>query len=165
MRLQASVFGGSYLQDLPSDADVTGVQMQHGDVLMLTTDGVFDNLNNQEILNLITKRMVMSGAWIATDETGIAVSDDLDQLTALSSSSSSPEADPSTNATHSLQMVLASTIAGEAKRTSHNFRRDGPFAKEVQRYYPGDLYRGGKVDDICVLVAVAVDESRNQQDE
>lgn len=186
MRLQASIFGGDYLQDQPSDAAVKGIQMQHGDVLILTTDGVFDNLNNQEILKLVTKRMVLSGAWTATDQMGISVSDDLDQLTSLSSTtpqqhsvstSPSPSAidtdDPTShkpnntvdlpkNPIHSLQALLATTIAGEAKRASHNFRRDGPFAKEVQRYYPGDLFRGGKVDDICVLVVVAVEEGRGQ---
>lgn len=187
MRLQASIFGGDYLQDQPSDAAVTGIQMQHGDVLVLTTDGVFDNLNNQEILKLVTKRMVLSGAWTATDQMGISVSDDLDQLTSLSSTtpqqhsastSPSPSAidtdDPTShkpnntvdllkNPMHSLQALLATTIAGEAKRASHNFRRDGPFAKEVQRYYPGDWFRGGKVDDICVLVVVAVEEGRGQR--
>jgi serine/threonine protein phosphatase PrpC len=41
-------------------ARIRGVQMQHGDVLMVATDGVFDNLNNQDILKLVTSRMIFS---------------------------------------------------------------------------------------------------------
>lgn len=170
MRAQASVFGGAYLEDFPRDAAVTNVNMQHGDVLMLATDGVFDNLNNQEILKLVSSRMILSGAWTATPDNGISVLDNLGALTVpggLASAFPPPASSPE-NATDSatrlestltLQSLLAASIAGEAKIASLDFRRDGPFAKEAQRYYPGDHYRGGKVDDICVLVIVAVDES------
>ena len=57
---------------------------------------------------------------------------------------------------NSLQAVLAVAITGEAKLASLNTRADGPFAKEVQRYYPHEEFHGGKVDDICVVVAVVV---------
>lgn len=173
MRAQASVFGGAYLEDFPRDAAVTNVTVQHGDVLILATDGVFDNLNNQEILKLVSSRMIATGAWSATPDNGINVSQNLVSLTAsggLASAfpphashpgSQENAADQSTRieSTMTLQSLLAASIAGEAKIASLDFRRDGPFAKEAQRYYPGDHYRGGKVDDICVLVLVAVDES------
>ncbi|CAG7918205.1 unnamed protein product [Penicillium olsonii] len=167
MRAQANVFGGAFLEDFPKDASVTNVQMQHGDVLMLATDGVFDNLNNQDILKLITSRMVMTGAWTAT-ESGVGVSDNLRALAApggLAEALPTPPGSPMKDAEDSLadgvtlQSVLAATIAGEAKKASVDYRRDGPFAKEAQRYYPGDYYRGGKVDDICVVIVVAVDDS------
>ncbi|KAF7157119.1 hypothetical protein CNMCM5623_001107 [Aspergillus felis] len=183
MRAQASIFGGSFLEDSPRDAAVTNLHMQHGDVLMLATDGVYDNLNNQDILKLVTSRMILTGAWTATPELGIKVSDDLGALTAPdglasllpwpSSSSKSSVADTSTSGNvapssqihqhHTLQSLLASTVAGEAKRASMDSRRDGPFAKVAQRYYPGDWYRGGKVDDICVLMIVAVEEGRGHE--
>ncbi|KAJ5780842.1 hypothetical protein N7457_006002 [Penicillium paradoxum] len=172
MRAQASVFGGAFLEDFPRDASVTNIQMQHGDVLLIATDGVFDNLNNQDILKLITSRMVMTGAWTATDS-GVGVSEDLRALAApggladaLPSPSGSPlskkgPSDPDSGPEDqvTLQSVLAATIAGEAKMASVDYRRDGPFAKEAQRYYPGDYYRGGKVDDICVVAIIAVDDS------
>ena len=50
-------------------------------------------------------------------------------------------------------------LLARRKIASVDYRRDGPFAKEAQRYYPGDYYRGGKVDDICVVVVIAVDDS------
>jgi protein phosphatase PTC7 len=174
MRAQASVFGGAFLEDFPRDAAVTNVQMQHGDVLVLATDGVFDNLNNQDILKLVTSRMILTGAWTAAPDIGVSVSDSLSALTMPgglaetfhppSSSDFAPKEDTNElskrlEATLTLQSLLAASIAGEAKVASVDFRRDGPFAKEAQRYYPGDYYRGGKVDDICALVVVAVDKS------
>ncbi|KAJ6134270.1 hypothetical protein N7523_000592 [Penicillium sp. IBT 18751x] len=173
MRAQASTFGGAYLEDFPRDASVTNVQMQHGDVLMLATDGVFDNLNNQDILKLVTSRMILTGAWTAAPDVAVNVSDNLAALTvpgglaeAFHPPSSSEfirddhdDLSKRLESTLTLQSLLAASIAGEAKIASVDFRRDGPFAKEAQRYYPGDYYRGGKVDDICALILVAVDES------
>ncbi|KAF9894265.1 hypothetical protein FE257_007767 [Aspergillus nanangensis] len=170
MRTQASIFGGAFLEDFPRDAVSTSLQMQHGDVLLLATDGVFDNLNNQDILKLITSRMMLTGAWSADDNIGIKPSDSLNRLTALDGLASllpEPPNDPKNknqpqhqNQLYALQALLASTIAGEAKLASMDLRRDGPFAKEAQRYYPGDYYRGGKIDDICVLVIIAVQEGQ-----
>ncbi|KAI3004897.1 hypothetical protein CBS147346_4698 [Aspergillus niger] len=174
MRAQASIFGGAFLEDFPRDAAVTNLHMQHGDVLILATDGVFDNLNNQDMLKLVTSRMVLTGAWTADPDAGIRPSEDLKQLTSpeglsslLPTPPSSPSSDPESpkssspstrQQTYTLQSLIAATIAGEAKLASMDMRRDGPFAKEAQRYYPGDWYRGGKVDDISVIAVVAVDE-------
>ncbi|KAJ5475089.1 hypothetical protein N7539_008155 [Penicillium diatomitis] len=167
MRAQASVFGGSFLEDTPQDAAVTNVQMQHGDVLILATDGVFDNLNNQDILKIVTTRMVMTGAWTATEDSGVKISREIASLTVpggLASAFPPPKSADKEHETlesvYTLQSLLAASIAGEAKAASMDFRRDGPFAKEAQRYYPGDYYRGGKVDDICALVMIAVDENQ-----
>lgn len=169
MRAQAAIFGGVYFEDLPRDAAVTNVGMQHGDVLVLATDGVFDNLNNQDILKIVTGRMVVTGAWTGTPQGSIGVSTRLDDLTQPGGLDSSPLPPPSRSSSsssssagshtlHTLQGLLAASIVGEAKLASVDMRRDGPFAKEAQRYYPSDLYRGGKVDDICVLVLIAVEE-------
>ena len=57
---------------------------------------------------------------------------------------------------NSLQAALAVAITGEAKLASLNTKADGPFAKEVQKYYPHEEFHGGKVDDICVIVAIVV---------
>ena len=58
---------------------------------------------------------------------------------------------------------MAAAVAGEAKAASENSKRDGPFAREVQKYYPEEMWRGGKVDDICVVVAVVVEEGKGQE--
>lgn len=180
MREQAHVFGGVYFEDTPQDAVVSSLSMQHGDVLILATDGVFDNLNNQEILKIVTGRMLSTGAWTESSQnSAITPSSKLQALTSPgglrldfpSSSSSSPSPSPSCSRSppttpnphfqphQSLQSLIAASIVGEAKLASIDMRRDGPFAREAQRYYPGHWYRGGKVDDISVLVIIAVEKN------
>ena len=176
MRAQASIFGGAYLEDYPRDAAVTSLHMQHGDVLMLATDGVFDNLNNQDILKLVTRQMTLTGAWTGAPPTyAIGPSDQLDKLSKPGGLTDILSPPPNSNNANTkndesgryksftLSSLLATTITGNAKVASLDLRRDSPFAKQYQRYYPFDHYRGGKVDDICVLVVVAVDEGRVQQ--
>lgn len=53
---------------------------------------------------------------------------------------------------------LSTALLQAAKAASVNPNRDGPFAKEVRREYPRENWRGGKVDDIALVVAVAVQE-------
>ena len=57
---------------------------------------------------------------------------------------------------NTLQTMLAMAITGEAKAASRNARRDGPFAKQVQKFYPYEEFHGGKIDDICAVVAIVV---------
>lgn len=181
------MFGGVYFEDLPRDAAVSTLSMQHGDVLVLATDGVFDNLTNSDILKIVTTRMLSTGAWaaVSSKNTAIRASTHLQELTepggldlvsppsSPSSSSSSTSSSSSERSSSSesldapdlsrsknqqtLQALIAASIAGEAKLASVDMRRDGPFAKEAQRYYPGHWYRGGKVDDISVLVIIAIE--------
>ena len=58
---------------------------------------------------------------------------------------------------------MALAITKEAKEASLNTKRDGPFAREVQRYYPGENWHGGKADDICTVVAIAIEEREQVQ--
>lgn len=141
MKRKSSMFGGSYLSDLPQDAIVSQCRLQHGDVLVFASDGVWDNLSRSEILKTVSKIMLENQAWKHTSE-GISVSRDL--LTFLHNKSAT-----------SLQSILAASIMIESKVASMNVSRDGPFAREVHKYYPRESYRGGKIDDICVLVAIA----------
>lgn len=152
------MFGGTYFEDLPRDAAVSTASLQHGDVLVLATDGVFDNLNNQELLKIVTSRMLLTGAWAETSGDGIGASSKLGALTQSGGQGLPSSSSVSKSAGYnSLQGLLAASIVGEAKLASVDVRRDGPFAKEAQRYHPGHWYRGGKVDDICVVVVVAVE--------
>ena len=57
----------------------------------------------------------------------------------------------------SLQERLAFRVAKEAQTAATDMKRTSPFGREIQRYYPGETWRGGKVDDIAVIVAVIVD--------
>lgn len=207
MRAQTAIFGGVNFEDFPRDATVTTVNMQHGDVLILATDGVFDNLNNQDILKIVSGRMNISGAWTDATDGAIGISPHLGRLTTPhslnnESTSSTPGSEAPTerstspslsrqpsdplkkDSTHTptdpksrlvtspatpsstrnvyrvpnLQTLLAASLVAEAKLASLDMRRDGPFAKEAQRHFPSEWYHGGKVDDITVIVIMAVEE-------
>ncbi|KAG5927987.1 hypothetical protein E4U42_001464 [Claviceps africana] len=157
-----AAFGGSQLCDLPRDADVSQHYVRHGDILMLATDGVFDNLFRHDILRIVSRVMVSSGAWQRTPTGSVRVGDTVDSLTkppSFTGATSDPDGSM-TKAKHTtLQSLLATEIVAAAKAASTNTKVDGPFAKEVQKYYPGDRWRGGKVDDICVVVAVVLEDS------
>lgn len=148
MQAQMALFSGSQqLSDLPKDAAISNHQLRHGDIAIFATDGVFDNLSPEDMLKIVSRYMVDLGAWDDT-ESGIEISGKLRSLTQRGASSQSGD--------NSLQAVLAIAVTNEAKKASLNARRDGPFAKEVQKHYPGENWHGGKPDDICVVVAVAV---------
>jgi protein phosphatase PTC7 len=142
-----AAFGGAQLSDLPKDADVTRHDLSHGDVLVFASDGLWDNLFDQDVLRIVSGTMTRLGAWEKT-ERGIQVAEDLSPFTTLEAGESGEKE------TASLQSLLATEIVGAAKAASVNSRLDGPFAKEVKKYYPHENWRGGKVDDICVVVVV-----------
>lgn len=170
---QAMVFGGLPLNDKPDRADLADQMLRHGDVLVLATDGVWDNLHSQDILSIVSRHMRATGAWLRSDDQGYTISPVLSELVdhtlghqkhklhlsnlTTDRSTNDPVKRPSLG---TLQSILAAAIAGEAKTASLNAKRDGPFAKEMQKQFPYDSWHGGKVDDIAVLVVVAVDETR-----
>lgn len=153
-----AAFGGAQLSDEPRDAEVTRHDLRHGDVLVFASDGVWDNLFNQDILQLVSRAMTATGAWQATTkDAGAAVAvappAALKQLT-------DPETKEGKEGVNviTLQSLIATQITGAAKAASVNTKLDGPFAKEVKRYYPQETWHGGKVDDICVVVAIVSEE-------
>ncbi|KAL5121265.1 Protein phosphatase 2C 7 [Pleosporales sp. CAS-2024a] len=151
MLVQMAVFGGpTTLSDLPKESSVTHHKVRHGDVLVFATDGVWDNLSPQDCLGIVSRQMVDMGAWVENDG-AIAVGKHLAQLVHAGSKQKAGK--------DSLQAKVATAIAREAKSTGLNTRRDGPFAKEVQKAYPGENWHGGKPDDIAVVVAVVLEES------
>ncbi|KAG9245428.1 phosphatase 2C-like domain-containing protein [Calycina marina] len=150
---QAAAFGGTQLHDMPKDANVSFHALRHGDVLVLASDGCWDNLSASDILRIVSRLMVGARAWEQTDN-GIKISPRLHSLIEADDGKSGAEG------IQSLQNYLAIGITSEAKSASMNRKRDGPFAREVQRYYPIEHWRGGKVDDICVVVAVVVEDSK-----
>lgn len=128
--------------DFPKDASVTSHQVRNGDVLVFATDGVWDNLTSLDVLKIVSRQMQYVRAWVPSDK-GLSVSDTIGDITAEGND-------------YSLQTRLAVAITAGAKMASLNSRADGPFARQVQRYHPQENFHGGKVDDICVVVAIAL---------
>ncbi|KAH8656999.1 5-azacytidine resistance protein azr1 [Tricladium varicosporioides] len=150
---QAAAFGGTQLCDFPKDANVSQHSLRHGDVLVFASDGVWDNLSRQDILKIVSKIMLGARAWVHTEK-GIDVGSGLQSFIMADDGKSGAEEIPS------LQSFLAVGITGEAKAASVNTKLDGPFAREVQREFPHENWRGGKVDDICVVVAVVCEDGK-----
>ena len=136
------------LRDLPKDANVTSHDVRHGDILVFASDGVWDNLSSQDLLRRVSHIMKVFDAWPTSVMGGVRVGEKLESLTKDLGS-------PSTDK-YSLQKVLATILVSEAKQASRNTRVDGPFAREVNRNFPHERFRGGKVDDICLIVAIVV---------
>ena len=147
---QAAAFGGTRFHDLPQDANVSQHSLRHGDVLVFASDGVWDNLSHQDILRVVSRLMISVRAWEHTED-GISVGTRLSELMLADLDKNNAEDNPS------LQSFLAVGITGEAKAASINAKVDGPFAREVQKHYPSEQWRGGKVDDMCVVVTIVVE--------
>ena len=150
---QTQTFGGVPINDPAEMADIAYHMLHHGDVLVLATDGVWDNLNSQDVLAVVTTEMRRFGAWVKSAKDGFIVTDKLATLT-------QPEGLGLLHPQHTLQGAVAVAIAREAKIQSLNHRRDGPFAREVQKYEPSAMYHGGKIDDISVMVVIPVEENK-----
>ena len=99
------------------------------------------------MLKIVSGQMTGFHAW-ETGEKGTSVSERILDLTHEGGIPKQYE--------NTLQTLLAVNVVGEAKAASMNSKRDGPFAKEVQKFYPHENFHGGKVDDICVIVAIVV---------
>lgn len=138
------------MKDLPKDADVTNHELEHGDVLVFATDGVWDNLSLQQLSMTISYYMVASKAWSIEKESFIVTKDSRVFANPF------PDANHQTFRLHGLSGILASAVVREAKAASISRSVDGPFAKQYQKQYPFDGYRGGKVDDICVVVVIVM---------
>ncbi|KIW04117.1 uncharacterized protein PV09_04927 [Verruconis gallopava] len=160
---QVALFGGAKpYSEVPSDSALTQQTLEHGDVLVFATDGVWDNLSAEDALRLVTRIMVQLKAWVLPEEGAPGVSPDFVDIVRnatlkVPASPGSASADASVKG---LSAVLATAITHEAKAASLDTKRDGPFAKEVQRLYPDENWKGGKADDICTIVAVVTQEGR-----
>lgn len=133
---------------MPSDADRSSHRVEHGDVFIFATDGVWDNLSSQQVLKVVSHHMREHCAW-RTGQRGARVRRDLRLLT-----------DPTGDVVDQgiLQATLATAITQEAKAASKNRMRNGPFAEAMHQHFPGENFRGGKADDICVVVLIVVED-------
>jgi protein phosphatase PTC7 len=151
MLAQVALFGGSKpYAELPADAATSTHHLEHGDILVFATDGVWDNLSPEDALRVVSRLMVQLQGWVVPEEGSAGVSPDFNTL----SKEAMMKIPGREDSIKGLSTLLAAAITHEAKEASLNEKRDGPFAKEVQRYYPEENWRGGKPDDICTVVAV-----------
>lgn len=131
IRYQLSVVPDSYpnrdemVTDLPKDADTKSFFLKDGDLILLATDGYFDNMYSHETLELINSGMK------PIDENQQEQDSELVTATIRG---------------------LAKTLTDRARRLSLDPKRLSPWAKQARLH--GSNYRGGKVDDITCIVTL-----------
>ncbi|KAI8996974.1 phosphatase 2C-like domain-containing protein [Pilobolus umbonatus] len=115
-------------RDQPSHAQAFNVQVQKDDIIIMATDGLYDNLFDNEILQLVREHVKKHN--IANQR-------------------------PSLFRNFQPQ-ILSDVLANAAKEISESNRHvDTPFQRNAMK--EGLLVEGGKADDISVIVAVVSD--------
>lgn len=120
-----------HILDHPRDADTASFQLQHGDLVVFSTDGFLDNVSSTEALAIVTKSLLKLRAWVSHPHSGIAPALETELL---------PE----------LVGTIAAQLVNAAHVSAHDKNKVTPFAKEVQREMRIP-YKGGKPDDITIV--------------
>ena len=117
---------------------------------------MWDNLSAQNILQLVTVIMERYGYWSFSNG-----ADGAETVLNHNHVSAIPwEIEHSRGVESSfLPSLIATEVMKIAKISSLDNGRSGPFAQEMRARYPEAQWRGGKIDDIAVVVCVPVQES------
>ncbi|KAJ2811709.1 hypothetical protein H4S07_001884 [Coemansia furcata] len=165
--------------DRPSDAQVFRLKIQKGDVIIVGSDGVFDNLFDEDILEEVNQHLPPAmrsegqpelkystdSLWYESQQSG----ERLEALCRSSAPDKTVEVAPSsTNRVvagppklslpqfHIDPHAISLAIAKRAKLVSEDTRyMESPF--QMRAMQEGLYYQGGKRDDITVVVAVVTD--------
>lgn len=105
----------SAIRDEPSNADLSSHTLQHGDVVIFATDGLYDNLFTQEILSIITDKMIQSQSWVINQNEEI-------------------EPSPQNILSSSLGDELATALVRRSVNSSLDLHHVSPFYQELSRH-------------------------------
>ncbi|KAJ8463516.1 hypothetical protein ONZ51_g10208 [Trametes cubensis] len=119
--------------DNPSDADLCEMKLRHGDIVIAYTDGLSDNVFPAEmvaICSLVARQFQLSKRTITSvgEQEAEQVSEDLEA------------------------QAMAERIVDYARMCMFNHKRVSPFERAAAR--EGMYFRGGKVDDVTVIVTI-----------
>ncbi|CAG8540666.1 8061_t:CDS:2 [Paraglomus brasilianum] len=117
-----------YIRDKPSDADQSTHQLQDGDVILLATDGFYDNVFPEEAVSI--------------------VNEELDKVLSGNKGTRNVSVEELTKRVRGLSRRLTDT----ARKYSEDRKRISPFSKNAMNM--GESRLGGKIDDITVLITL-----------
>ncbi|CAH1759555.1 915_t:CDS:2 [Entrophospora sp. SA101] len=119
--------GSGSLNTPKKDAQTFNIKIQHGDIVVMGSDGLFDNLFEDDIL---------------------------DEIVRFSSKQGGLKVEP---------QIISDALAWRAKEASEDINHESPF--ESRATQEGLYYRGGKKDDITVLIAVITDSNNTSNNQ
>lgn len=164
-----------HILDYPEDSVMNKIQLEHGDLVVFSTDGFLDNVSATEALAIVNNTLVRHKVWqmsssiAATAETATA-----ETATSSCTPTTTTAATPTTTTTPTSTLIpthlqisptvistLATKLVHAAYSASNDPNRITPFAKEVQREMRMPYYKGGKPDDITILALYVTDLEHN----
>lgn len=132
--------------DSPSDAQVFRLKIQRGDIIIVGSDGVFDNLFDEDILEEVA--LHLPSTMRSAKEPELTYYDESSKkLTGSKIPLPQFHVDPS-----AISLAIARRARGVSQDTSYV---ESPF--QMRAMQEGLYYQGGKRDDISVVVAVVTD--------
>ncbi|KAG9402540.1 hypothetical protein AC1031_007150 [Aphanomyces cochlioides] len=140
LSLYPSSMGESVDHYLPNNAFVTTHSLQHGDIVIVGSDGLFDNVFDEEILAEAEK--YMNDVFEAHQEykAQLEHGDDITKPLPKDVQASVKKA----------MEDLSFALTDMANKFAHDSTRESPFSKLAREGY-GYRFSGGKVDDTTVV--------------
>jgi protein phosphatase PTC7 len=142
--------------DLASEAQEFEIVMQPGDLVIVGSDGLFDNVFDEDIASVANEAVAMvagAGAFSAA----MAASK------ALANFARKNAEDPMCDSPYALELTKEKTGVAEAAKVKGPFRLFNSFASSAASAMTGRKL-GGKLDDITVIVGAIVATDAAQQD-
>lgn len=130
------------------------VKLQHGDWIVMGTDGLWDNVFPTHIVEAVVSRIGTRDG----DRSGDGKVDAMDASGSVSSTASdgcSAASDCSVTNDGEEAQGIAQHLAECALKVANDERGTSPFAVNAQN--AGHLFIGGKIDDITIIAALVVD--------
>ncbi|KAG0047942.1 Protein phosphatase PTC7 [Gryganskiella cystojenkinii] len=118
-----------HVMDMPKDAAQTSHQLQDGDVIVLATDGFWDNVFTKEAIELVDRELgdiIQQSKKLPLSSQQLSVEDTVGRVRALSQ-----------------------RLTNTARRFSMDQKRNTPFSQGARH-----IRSGGKIDDITVIVTL-----------
>ncbi len=140
------------IANTPADAATWECRLRHGDIVVVGTDGLWDNVHNAEIVQLA--RFIKEKhhtSWAATKD-GAAESKTNGNVSIVGKAGS--ESGELAEEKSFIQ-VFAHNLVEYTRMCQFSQTKRSPFEREAERY--GIHYPGGKVDDVAVVIALVVE--------
>lgn len=154
------------------------VALQHGDCIIMGTDGLWDNVFAKDVVDIVISHGVNADSALSTSPAlslsssvpssprsdGGDTKDLLSAEAGITDSTSMLSECGRTQADFSTKnaLTIALDLADAAIKVANDDRGSSPFSVNAQN--AGHLFLGGKVDDITILAALVIDPARGLDD-